>query len=268
MCKLLFLTGHNPAQRNSIIRQAWRYFERTGERDGFGAAWISRSGKLAHVRSSTPLLTNRLTPWSAGWYSQVGYNEPSDGSALIVHGRKATCDKSLLNTHPIIDEQQALVHNGIIDSDVYQNVSTTCDSELLLRAMQDKGTASLASIEGYFAFALLDAKARRLTICKDDQASLVSARIPGLGYAFGTTSETVACATTLSAAPVKDFTAITWSTRMPHRPLSISSFTKKPKVFTPYPSTNWRSPKDYYNDAKVAPTHHTAASYEDLFNKS
>jgi len=268
MCKLLFLTGHNPAQRNSIIRHAWRYFERTGERDGFGAAWISRSGKLAHIRSSNPLLTNRLTEWSEGWHDQVGYNEPSDGSALIIHGRKATCGKSLDNTHPMLDVEQALVHNGIVESDRYKNSSTTCDSELLLRAMQDKGTAGLASIEGYFAFALLDAKAKRLTIVKDDQASLVSARIPGYGYAFGTTREAVACATPLDCSPVKDFTALEWSTRKPHRPMSISTFTKKERVYVAPKSTNWRSAKDYYGSiehANVSPSHHNAASYQDLF---
>jgi hypothetical protein len=268
MCKLLFLTGHKPSQRNSIIRHAWRYFERTGERDGFGAAWISRSGKLAHIRSSNPLLTNRLTDWSEGWHVSVGYNEPSDGSALIIHGRKATCGKSLDNTHPMLDVEQALVHNGIVESDLYKNSSTTCDSELLLRAMQDKGTAGLASIEGYFAFALLDAGARRLTIVKDDQASLVSARIPGYGYAFGTTREAVACATPLDSSPVKDFTALEWSTRKPHRPLSISNFTKKEKVYVAPQSTNWRSSKDYYGSierANSSPSHHNAASYQDLF---
>jgi hypothetical protein len=264
MCKILILTGHHPAQRNHLIRTAWRYFDRSRERDGFGAAWISASGRLAHIRSSAPTLTDRQPDWCDGWHHAENTKEASNGGPLLIHGRTATCGKGLTNTHPMLVPNHALIHNGVVSSDEYRNESTTCDSELILRALLAKSTDGLAAIRGYFAFAHLDLTARRLTIARDDQAGLYSAKIPGHGWAFGTTTEAVAIATTACPVQVKDNVAVSFDTRKPHRPLSISTITKappKPRVeYQPQFDTDWPATVSEH----VARRHHRAATLRDV----
>jgi hypothetical protein len=158
----------------------------------------------------------------------------------------------------------ALIHNGIVSSDEYRNESTTCDSELILRALLAKSTDGLAAIRGYFAFAHLDLAAKRLTIARDDQAGLYSAKIPGHGWAFGTTTEAVAIATTACPVQVKDNVAVAFDTRKPHRPLAISTIAKappKPRVeYQPKFDTDWPATVSEH----VARRHHRAASLRDV----
>lgn len=264
MCKILILTGHNPGQRNHLIRTAWRYFDRSRERDGFGAAWISASGKLAHVRSSAPTLTDRQPEWADGWHHAEHFREASNGGALLIHGRTATCGKSLTNTHPMLAPNHALIHNGVVSSDDYRNETTSCDSELLLRAMVDQSTDGLAKIRGYFAFAHLDVTALRLTVARDDQAPLYSAKVPGHGWAFGTTTDAVAIATTACPVPVRDNVAVSFDLRKPMRPLRVATITKappKPRTeYQPQFTSDWPATVSDH----AARRHHRTASLRDI----
>jgi hypothetical protein len=196
MCKILILQKHSPARRSALISAAWRYFSATGETDGFGAAWITRRGALGWAKSSAPTLADDLPSFCAGFAANAHLSEPSDGGWLLLHGRRATCGISVENTHPMLaDGSVALIHNGVVRSDTVENISTTCDSELLLRAMDSGGTAGLSAISGYFAFAML--RRRRdgwhAAIVRDDTARLRVGRT-SKGHAWGTTDEALAIA--------------------------------------------------------------------------
>ena len=167
MCKIIILQRHAPAARNRLIRAAWSYFCRTGETDGFGAAWIARDGRLSWAKSSSPTLSGDLPAWADGFFAHRGLDEPSDGGWLLLHGRTATCGVNVDNTHPMLDDNgtAALVHNGVVSSDTLQNVYTTCDSELLLHAWDQGGAKGLEQVSGYFAFALLLRRRRLARRC-------------------------------------------------------------------------------------------------------
>jgi len=192
MCKLLILTKHNAKELGSIIVKAWQNMALT-ERDGYGAAWISPSGRLQYVKSSTPSLEDiqiEPLPFVKGFKKLHG-KLASNGGELIIHGRTATNDISLENCHPMLDGQAALIHNGVVDSEVYDLTETSCDSEYLMKAWNDKGLESVAAnISGYYAFAHLQADAKGgalLSIVRDSKAQLRVGKLLGQGVAFATT---------------------------------------------------------------------------------
>lgn len=214
MCKILILTGHNPAQRNALIKAAWTYFHNSGERHGFGALWVSESNRLAYIKGSAPRLSTRLPEWVDGFSDAHLFDRPSNGGALLIHGRYATCDINVDNTHPFIDRNHGLIHNGVVSSSTYEPKHSTCDSEILLQAYLAAGKDGLSKVAGYAAFGLIDAK-RNVHIARDNKAQLHCARIPHHGWAFGTTPDAVRIATTYPSHEVKPWSFISFSPTAP-----------------------------------------------------
>ena len=234
MCKVLILTCHDSRQREALISKAWAYFHRSGETDGFGAAWFTRSGDIQTCRSSHPTLGAIPPAFALGFASRDSL--PSDGGFLLIHGRKATCGINLDNTHPFTSETAALIHNGIVQSETYKNETSTCDSELILRAFEDKAWAGLAEISGYFAIGVLQLiKGRKvLHVGKCDTARLRVASYRG-GFAFGTTNEAIACAgehgDVFDVAP---FTGLTFRDAKNYTQTPFGKFTPPRPHITPY----------------------------------
>jgi hypothetical protein len=192
MCKLLILTKHDSKELGSIIVKAWQAMALT-EKDGYGAAWISPSGRLQYVKCSTPSLQDihvEPLPFVKGFKKLHG-KLASNGGELIIHGRTATNDINLENCHPMLDGQAALIHNGVVDSEIYDLTQTSCDSEYLMRAWNDQGLESVAAnISGYYAFAHLQADAKGgalLSVVRDSKAQLRVGKLLGQGVAFATT---------------------------------------------------------------------------------
>ena len=121
---------------------------------------------------------------------------------IIIHGRHATNDVNLVNTHPFRKENWALVHNGVVDCtwDDYPNQYdlkedgfdkkyikklqkrySTCDSEYLLNTyVYGKGHHDwFDNLEGYAATMAISPK-NDLIVAKDDTASMYMAGIPAL----------------------------------------------------------------------------------------
>jgi predicted glutamine amidotransferase len=203
MCKLLILTSHESTKLDSIIVNAWSVMSST-ERDGFGAAWVTPSGRIGWVRSSVPFIRESLPEFIAGFGARHG--ETSDGGALIIHGRTATCGVSLCNTHPMLSGRTALVHNGVVSSVVFDNKTTSCDSELLLTAFNHGDMHAVTQgITGYYAFGHI--KAERggrsvLTVVRDNRANLCVGRY-GSGWAFATTSAQLVAAGAVESGEFK-----------------------------------------------------------------
>lgn len=215
MCQILCLTSHDPAKRDQIILDAWHQMSIT-QKDGYGAAWFGADGTIGFHKRRFPRLVDTIetpkfvdskkgktTPFS------LSNDIPSDGGFLIIHGRASTNDISLANTHPMLAENAAMVHNGVIRSFKYsnKNVGCTCDSEKLLLAYLDGGADNVElHTDGSYAFMMLKyepptddeivlaasedrlpAGKKSLHIAKDNVRTLHSGVMHDGTYAIGTT---------------------------------------------------------------------------------
>ena len=276
MCKILILTAHNPKQLASIVTRAWCYFNASGESDGFGACWITEDGKLAYVKSRRPHISKNVPSWVDSFSSSKLLNKPSNGGHLLIHGRKATCGICLDNTHPMLSqcETHALIHNGVVHSDTIKNITSSCDSELLLNAMLEQGLAGLKEITGYFAFGMLSRG--RLTVVKDNTASLFHAKT-SRGHAFGTTTHACSLVTQEPALPMKDNIAITFDSHA-RKPIAVDNIQKGVAKPTPQSNLPWpdvddkpiygeykTNTNDYYR--KKWSRHHVAATQADILTQ-
>lgn len=161
MCQILCLTSHDPAQRDEIILRVWKQMSYT-MKDGCGAAWISPTGEIGYHKRRYPKiglgddLPSFVNPKTAVASDFSESNDvPSDGGFLIIHGRAASNVINLENTHPMLEKNSAMIHNGVVKSYKYDNKrdGCTCDSELLLHAYLDGGIESVEkNIDGRYAF--------------------------------------------------------------------------------------------------------------------
>lgn len=119
--------------------------------------------------------------------------------AIAVHGRLATCARSLENTHPFYREGTALMHNGIIsNASNYPHPLSTCDSEALLsqylkfevRKDVTKLEESLRGVGGYYA-AIVFNENGTVDIYRDDMATLYMAHVRDVGVVIATTQEII-----------------------------------------------------------------------------
>lgn len=93
---------------------------------------ISTWGKALKTTGST---SSKI--WSSPTsknYNRFGVGElDSDVSAITLHTRMATCDKTLGNVHPFVDNDTSVIHNGVIsNSKQFDLKLSTCDSESIL----------------------------------------------------------------------------------------------------------------------------------------
>ena len=114
--------------------------------------------------------------------------------AIAIHGRKATCGINLANTHPFISNGSALMHNGIITNTIpADNKLSTCDSETLLwryiennvKEHPENIDKALADVMGYYGVILFNDDGV-VDIWRDDVASLVLAKVRGIGTVIAT----------------------------------------------------------------------------------
>lgn len=229
MCKLTILTGHDPKTMPALVHRIWAEMSKT-EHDGFGAAWVSPKGKIVSIKSSSHQNVKNLPEYYEGFGQ--GHFTPSNGGALLIHGRTATCNVDIENTHPIKVGRAVIIHNGVVDSTKYQNVHSTCDSELILQAYQAAGMQEVAAeITGYYAFGILHPKGKGLlTVARDDRAPLFGG-ITGFGEVFGTTQDLVGITGATIRGKIKDNVCMTFQDG---KYISTEKFTPKRKIVTAY----------------------------------
>lgn len=176
MCRIFAAQSHNPQDLPTTIVGLWRQMETMGNRDGFGAAWLSPKGALTTIRSRfipgkpDDLFTeiSPVIPPLPKWAKdtrvpnfRVFNGTESDGTFLIVHARTATQGSGLRSTHPFTDanEHVALIHNGICQTEkpAHDVEAWQCDTLSILKAYTHKGPREVfRHIGGSFACAVID----------------------------------------------------------------------------------------------------------------
>jgi len=189
MCKILAVTSAPNENLSKIIYPTWEEMSRT-DKDGYGAAWDSNNG-LGWIKSS---YSRQLEiPSFCEGFSKASVME-GNGGPLIVHGRTSTNDVCLSNTHPFVDENFALIHNGVVESTKYKNSKgVTCDSELILKAFMYGGIEEVsAHIRGWYACAIIEKTHNKtiLHVFRDKWTKLYVGTLDQ-AYIFGTTENLI-----------------------------------------------------------------------------
>jgi len=137
---------------------------------------------------------NRL-PYLSLNYTNYGEVTRDDLTTVTMHTRYATCGKTFENTHPFIEGDTSLIHNGVIrnQEELNLNKNSTCDSEnalqlyknlnINLETSPDNVQDFIDQLKGYWAFAFLspDANNRYMLDVVREGAALYWALLPELG---------------------------------------------------------------------------------------
>lgn len=218
MCQIIGLSnvkGLTKKELNTIAVTAAELVK--SQRDGFGFAYATKSrGNHKH----TYYCEKYVKPQYFNGIGSVGYNKKSlqglasavdfqcmssghpdaPTGAFIAHGRIATNNKTVENTHPFRKKGYAMVHNGIVDFDadeydykqLYKRYSS-CDSEWLLNSyVYEQGHNTWRDYLTGYAATMTITPDNTFIVAKGDRASLFTAALPKLNngcLVFATKSE-------------------------------------------------------------------------------
>jgi predicted glutamine amidotransferase len=158
MCKVLVIPKVNEATKDKAIAFVYAMGEEmsSGNSDGMGYAAVDKDGNLfgerysinrefynRHKEVENPIVKKMLGGFAKSItkttvldrdYSKFG-DEPNLDKmvAITLHARMATSEKIHKNTHPFVDKDTSLIHNGVIRNDKDFDLKlSTCDSEAIL----------------------------------------------------------------------------------------------------------------------------------------
>lgn len=181
MCKVFIMAGIKPERRANAIRFTRKMAEimTPGNDDGLGYAAVDVDGNLFAERwlnnkdgfkytGSNPndiKMSNMLKKAIKNQtidtvYTKYGEPDLNKMVAITLHTRLATSTRGMSNTHPFIDEDTSLIHNGIItNTEKFKFKLSTCDSEAILISYLKYKTsmipenikATVSDLIGYYA---------------------------------------------------------------------------------------------------------------------
>lgn len=221
MCRLLMMSGiTDPESAIQFMRYAKEPMS-IGNNMGIGYTATKRDGSFFTERwhnndqfmkrdvVMTQDIIEKLKPFEKRLpklevnYSLHGVPEFSPMTSLTMHTRYATCGREFMNTHPFVDDDFSLVHNGVISNsnELKLNKISTCDSEVALQAYKNLGVNLdpskaqewLDMLEGYWAFGIFsrDSQGRRILDIVRNSASLYATTVEGLGIVLATTPDII-----------------------------------------------------------------------------
>lgn len=126
-------------------------------------------------------------------------NRSKELYAIAIHGRFATCARSLQNTHPFYKDGTALMHNGVIpNAEKFERTLSACDSEALLsqyikhdvKKNPHNLTQALEGVGGYYAAIVFNDNGK-IDIWRDGTATLFMAHVKHVGVVIATTKEII-----------------------------------------------------------------------------
>lgn len=223
MCKVLIM----PRIKDNTREKALKFVDlmaeamSAGNSDGLGYAAVDKNGDLFGERwlvnkdfyskvVEDPIVNKLFGMYSkknyaASTITKSEYNNFGNGNlykavAITLHARMATSGKGHHNTHPFVDQDTSLIHNGVIRNyDVKDLKLSTCDSEaILISYLKHKVAGDLSQIQdmanelvGYYACGVFsrDAKGNRiLDVFKANNDNLWASFIPAIDTYVLTTS--------------------------------------------------------------------------------
>lgn len=225
MCKVMIMTGlENSPKALEFMKAAAKPMSRM-DRDGIGYSAINSQNKLfmqkwhknddflktdsvvdANLIAELAQYQDRLQLKEN--YTSYGEITLDDLKTVTMHTRWATCGREFENTHPFIDQETSLIHNGTINNCKVLNLNkiSTCDSEAALQVYLNKqiGTTPLTAniqsfideLSGYWAFGILakDVNGQYILDVVRESAQLYFCKVPDLGkncYVFATTQDII-----------------------------------------------------------------------------
>ncbi len=229
MCKLLLMTGITESilAREFMKRMAIPMSKGNQHGIGYTAVkpdgsmfserWLNNPSFMEYDSVMTPAIAKKLEKFEARLpygallknYDSMGDVNFDDIRSVTMHTRFATCGREFTNTHPFIDRDVSLVHNGVIRnafSTTYQagldvNKISTCDSEAALQTYLTQGVkdetskakAWLDLLSGSWAFGILSRNSigNRILDVVRGSSSLYYMEVEGLGSVFATDKDDV-----------------------------------------------------------------------------
>lgn len=195
MCKLLGFSVSKKVSEEKLseIIQTSRDLLKD-QKDGFGYALSGGDIKgITSLRLTTGSLLGYNYPEAGEWenladqpYEARGKLSPCTGG--IFHGRISTNSLGVENTHPFVNDDLALAHNGIVDySGKKRAKKGVCDSEDLFNTFTiGKGWKELSKYYTGYAGILILRSGGALTIYRDSTPNLHICLVSG-GVVVGTT---------------------------------------------------------------------------------
>lgn len=262
MCKLFAIVEiENKHNAETFAKKAVQFVTEHDD-DGLGIMRLGENGVHVQRWVEVPLIPTMRSTLDR-YQNVLELNRNTEGKrsrdlyALGIHGRWATCEVNIQNTHPFRRGGSALMHNGVISNHhEFDKPLSTCDSEALLTRYIDAGakrhpkflTDALKPIRGYFAAIVFNDEGT-IDIWRDDRATLFMAHVKGVGVVIATTADIIiktarecknipiAHATHNTVVPtikvtaineIKPFTVIRW--KQGHNPIVKRFFHDTPAV--------------------------------------
>lgn len=226
MCKVMVMTGIENSDLALRFMKSVAPNMSVGNTDGIGYSAVNSKNKLfmekwhtnnkflntldvidANTIEELKPYENRIGKLQLN-YTSYGEVTRDDLRSVTMHTRFATCGKTFENTHPFIENDISLIHNGVIQNSftLGLNKNSTCDSENALqlynnlqvnlskKSMDYQGF--LDKLKGYWAFAFLakDNDGNYLLDVVREGAPLYFAKIEEIGVncvVFATTKEII-----------------------------------------------------------------------------
>ena len=224
MCKILIIPHVNP----NNYKEVWKFVETVTkplvatERHGFGYMAINDQGNLFgerwvnvndafKTRENLSKFEISLVELYKGFlnvpssYNSFGDTSSKKITSICLHGRTATSEINIQNTHPFVSGNTALIHNGVVSTCNLKLQTSTCDSEgILNQYIAEYVGADIQNIQkladklkGWYACAAYTKVKGKwcLDIFKDNKASLEAVFVKELNsLVFCTSAKIIAVA--------------------------------------------------------------------------
>lgn len=206
MCKLFGIVEiENEVKAERFAKKAIPLITRTDD-DGLGIMRLGERGVHIQRWLEPPTVVRRKKSIALQKYDKALRHQQNEAGrrsrnlyAIGIHGRFATCAKSLENTHPFYRNGAALMHNGIITNAAeFPHPLSTCDSEALLSQYLKHDvvknparlTNALDGVGGYYAAIVFNDNGV-IDIFRDESATLHMAHVRGVGVVIATTADII-----------------------------------------------------------------------------